>query len=364
MGEIKAMKNRLMSRVGLCTYIKPALMLTVVLMGAGCSIVDGSSVGHMNIEGSYDELEALPSDNEDGMADENEQDELNQLDSQYPQQPDVLVNDEGVDPSPNPGDEVDALCLIECDGRECGDNGCGGLCGSCDDGLSCSDAGQCETPALDCTPQCFRNTCGDDGCGGQCGDCVDGSACAVYQNHSNPSAFKLCEAESYDLNDESPSCPPEVSEMGNELGDVVPEVALLECGSDFPINHRGMCGNILSITYQINVDCGPCIGYVNAVLGPLQEEFGPHGVQFYVVYDEPDECDTGRYFRDGAEEIKYVFAPLRFAYSHLFGTGGRASTLILSAGNRIEYYGKGDGIDPNGPSSEMLRGYIEAALNP
>lgn len=268
--------------------------------------------------------------------------------------------------SPPAGDDEDEppLCLIECDDRECGDNGCGGLCGMCGQGEACSGAGLCEAPTPDCTPQCFRNTCGDDGCGGQCGQCIEGASCTAYESHRNTSRFTLCEADEYELNNALEVCPPSSEDMGSEVGDVVPEIALLECGSFFPVNHRGMCGHSVSITYQINVNCGPCIGYVNSVLGPLQNEFGSDGVQFYVVYTGADECDTSRYFRDGAEHIKFVFPPMRHAYSHLFGTGGRASTLILGEGNRIEYYGKGDGTNPNGPSSDMLRGHIEAALNP
>ena len=343
-------------------WLKTGSAFGVMLVASGCLMVDEARMGEMTIQTNDPVLEALLSETGNGTG--------NPADTPLFQPEDTVDDDPAfeddgpvVEDSPNPQEDEGTLCLVECDGRVCGDNGCGGVCGVCDDGLSCSGAGQCEPPALDCTPQCFRNTCGDDGCGGQCGDCVDGSACAVYQNHSNPSSFKLCEADSYTLNDLSPSCPPDVSDMGTDVGDVVPEVALLECDTDYPVNHLGMCGHTLSIVYQINVNCGPCIGYVNSVLGPLQAEFSADGVQFYVVYTQAQECETQRYFRDGAEQISYVYQPIRHLYSHLFGTGGRASTLILSDGNRIEYYGKGDGTDPNGPSSEMLRGYIEAALS-
>src|SRR5262249_34425157 len=32
------------------------------------------------------------------------------------------------------------------DGKQCGDDGCGGVCGTCDPGLVCSAAGQCDKP--------------------------------------------------------------------------------------------------------------------------------------------------------------------------------------------------------------------------
>ena len=62
-------------------------------------------------------------------------------------------------------------CTPECEGKACGDDGCGGSCGACDQGESC-DEGVCA-----CTPQCEGKTCGDDGCGGTCGACDDNAFC-------------------------------------------------------------------------------------------------------------------------------------------------------------------------------------------
>ncbi len=131
----------------------------------------------------------------------------------------------------------EVVCASNCDGKECGDDGCGGQCGSCDDSLDCtSDVCDGETckhaaspvfciidalcvpsgtlapgnvcracdPAASgtewtavwdgkecgaekvchsgqcCTPveNCAGKDCGDDGCGGQCGECVDGLVCS------------------------------------------------------------------------------------------------------------------------------------------------------------------------------------------
>jgi MYXO-CTERM domain-containing protein len=57
-------------------------------------------------------------------------------------------------------------CVQACTGKECGDDGCGGLCGVCASDETC-EAGQCVT----CIPQCEFAECGDDGCGGSCGEC-------------------------------------------------------------------------------------------------------------------------------------------------------------------------------------------------
>jgi hypothetical protein len=59
-------------------------------------------------------------------------------------------------------------CVIDCAGKECGFDGCDGLCGVCDDGYYCSD-GICVEGG--CVANCSGKQCGDDGCGGLCGIC-------------------------------------------------------------------------------------------------------------------------------------------------------------------------------------------------
>ncbi|MBM4395262.1 MAG: hypothetical protein FJ087_06185 [Deltaproteobacteria bacterium] len=66
------------------------------------------------------------------------------------------------------------VCEKKCGGKQCGDDGCGGVCGTCPAGQSCDNFGQCKG----CTPQCAGKVCGPDGCGGQCGiPCGAGQAC-------------------------------------------------------------------------------------------------------------------------------------------------------------------------------------------
>jgi cysteine-rich repeat protein len=70
-------------------------------------------------------------------------------------------------------DVPDNSCQRKCDGKACGDDGCGGTCGVCTGaGVTCSAAGQCAT----CQPSCSGKTCGSDGCGGVCGKCIVGGA--------------------------------------------------------------------------------------------------------------------------------------------------------------------------------------------
>ncbi len=68
-------------------------------------------------------------------------------------------------------------CEADCTSRECGDDGCGGSCGECSPGLACTDAGACEA----CEPDCTSRECGDDGCGGSCGTCASDETCREGQ---------------------------------------------------------------------------------------------------------------------------------------------------------------------------------------
>lgn len=61
----------------------------------------------------------------------------------------------------------DCECTPNCDWMECGDDGCGGSCGTCDEGMYCQ-SGMC---VGDCEPDCYGKECGDDGCGNYCGEC-------------------------------------------------------------------------------------------------------------------------------------------------------------------------------------------------
>lgn len=71
--------------------------------------------------------------------------------------------------------EACEACEPQCDGRECGPDGCGQTCGACPDDVACVN-GLCEVA---CQPDCTGRTCGDDGCGGECGQCAPGAVCTA-----------------------------------------------------------------------------------------------------------------------------------------------------------------------------------------
>ena len=65
-------------------------------------------------------------------------------------------------------------CKPDCSGKVCGDDSCGGSCGTCSFGSHC-DTGKCISDG--CKPDCSGKVCGDDSCGGSCGTCSSGSHC-------------------------------------------------------------------------------------------------------------------------------------------------------------------------------------------
>ncbi len=99
-------------------------------------------------------------------------------------------------------------CVPNCTGKSCGDDGCGGSCGTCLGGQTCTN-GACSCPSgylcsdstcheccadadcptnqvcdrqsqtCVCAPNCTDKTCGGDGCGGSCGACPDGQTCTA-----------------------------------------------------------------------------------------------------------------------------------------------------------------------------------------
>jgi hypothetical protein len=73
-------------------------------------------------------------------------------------------------------DTGSASCTPMCAESECGDDGCGGLCGTCPQVAPYCVLNQC---AVTCAPSCPGRQCGDDGCGGSCGECITvGTVCA------------------------------------------------------------------------------------------------------------------------------------------------------------------------------------------
>lgn len=108
------------------------------------------------------------------------------------------------DGAPQPDGCVPTTCFAH--NAMCGslDDGCGGQldCGYCE---FQSDA--CEGNTCVCQPNCYMSECGDDGCGGVCGTCDADETCTSYKKcvyhgeHTPPPPAWHCSASSYDAGD-------------------------------------------------------------------------------------------------------------------------------------------------------------------
>jgi hypothetical protein len=78
----------------------------------------------------------------------------------------------GVHPGPGCSDAPTRLCVCAADP----------YCCKVEWDQTCANAaaGACAT-ACDCEPSCDQKSCGDDGCGGLCGTCIDGEACVAAE---------------------------------------------------------------------------------------------------------------------------------------------------------------------------------------
>lgn len=144
------------------------------------------------------------------------------------------------------GYEADGLlcnCVPQCQERECGEDGCGGSCGACEEGTTCEE-GTCE--AIPPQPDCDGKKCGDDGLGGSCGECREGADCVDFQCECDNHTGKGCvESDAYWLN----SCGDtqdliEHCDYGCLDGDClacVPDCIDKTCGSDGCDGICGMC---------------------------------------------------------------------------------------------------------------------------
>jgi len=85
--------------------------------------------------------------------------------------------------------EDGTCCTPACEGKECGADGCGGECGTCQFGQCDPGTGTCETPLADCT----NKECGSDGAGGSCGTCPC-DICDADETVCNTATFQ-CEPD-------------------------------------------------------------------------------------------------------------------------------------------------------------------------
>ena len=128
-------------------------------------------------------------------------------------------------------------CTPDCVSKDCGDDGCGGSCGTCTEGYSCQ-GGTCVKNQV-CVPDCAGKDCGDDGCGGSCGTCTEGYSCQGGTCVKNQVCVPDCTGK--DCGDDGCEgvcgvCvpPKKCNETGTcfDPGSCTPDCAGRECGDD------------------------------------------------------------------------------------------------------------------------------------
>ena len=102
---------------------------------------------------------------------------------------------------------VSSICTPQCSGKSCGDNGCGGTCGTCSANQTCNTNSQCISTS--CTPKTcaeLGRVCGavNDNCGGtlSCGTCEAGKVCSSTGQcvqRASPPTVTLKEGESVEV---------------------------------------------------------------------------------------------------------------------------------------------------------------------
>ncbi|MFO0748839.1 MAG: agmatine deiminase family protein [Myxococcota bacterium] len=123
-----------------------------------------------------------------------------------------------------------ASCTADCSGKLCGDDGCGGSCGSCDGGAACVD-GECRSDCAVCTP-------GEIGCDGDVAWlCNAGQGgCNTKQTVDCAGQGKTCSAGDCVVGAADPGAEPSpevAAEASPEVGpEPSPEVAVETSGAD------------------------------------------------------------------------------------------------------------------------------------
>jgi hypothetical protein len=167
-----------------------------------------------------------------------------------------------------------ACCKPDCEGNECGDDGCGGNC-PCPRSVCEGGEVPCEGVCINnscCIPDCTGKTCADDGCGVACGSCPSGKICSANDScvcaTGTPCGDTLCCAAGLTCAGEQKccrtACPPGGCGTYRDTCDEQP----LECGActtgglvcSNP-NNGGLCVCPGSRTGDVHTEILACDGF-------------------------------------------------------------------------------------------------------
>jgi hypothetical protein len=144
-----------------------------------------------------------------------------------------------------PGPKTDCDDDNECTADGCDvDDGCEYF--DLPDGTSCNGGGKwgCSDGACACTPQCEGKLCGDDQCGGSCGTCDEDYNCNENTGKCYPGGGIIYRDYTWYLGPRGKSC----------LG--VCEGAGLSCANLVAVNYQESCGDNVCLQFFQGLGCG------------------------------------------------------------------------------------------------------------
>lgn len=219
---------------------------------------DVSRAGDVSADAMYDtETLTAPTDTGSPKVDGSSPDATAILDASA-ETIDVLDPQDAPPEVPGGGDVEPDLCSPSCEGFQCGDDGCGGSCGLCADGLDCV-SNLCVAPP--CVPDCADAQCGDDGCGGSCGACQEGSSCIGITCVAD--CVPACEGKQCGPDGCGGNCEPNICAIGFACADgqctqdCSPSCTGKVCGDN---GCGGSCGACADTEACVAGQCeGPCV---------------------------------------------------------------------------------------------------------
>jgi hypothetical protein len=179
-------------------------------------------------------------------------------------------------------------------------------------------------PEPECTPRCAGLECGDDGCGGTCGTCASGSTCKAG----------VCESTAPPAG----SCPP-TGTTGNWVGAIAPQITLYECDGT-PVRTHAACGSPVYV-YSHSESCGSCIYWAQTGANDFDAQLRAAGAEFYFVITvgrgggTPDGSLCERVRSEYGLGMPVLYLPDMWDFAEAYGSTGAGPGALLDPDHRI-----------------------------
>ncbi len=188
-----------------------------------------------------------------------------------------------------------------------------------------ADASRGDAALEACVAECGPRTCGDDGCGGSCGTCASGESCEDGG----------CVAPM----DET--CPP-VEPYGTDVGDIAPDVTLLDCDG---VEHslHDLCDAPVSWVFEYAEWCPVCRDFAPTAQ-MLYDRHEPDGLRAFVVISAADDFGPPDAALCAEVRMRYgLTMPVLYDPTGAFASTLEAPSndynLIMTRGMRIAWEG-------------------------